>query len=171
MVVQKTELENVLLIKRDIHTDNRGTFVEPYNMDEFIKQGITIKFIRDAFSTSHKHVFRGIHYDNKTWKLIQCMYGEIILVVVDMKNESTQYLQWQTFSLSDQNRYQVLVPPYFGNGHLVLSDRCIFHYKMSEYYDPVNEKVLRWDDPKLKLELPVSKPILSEKDSTAVFLK
>lgn len=170
MIVENAILNDVKLIKRNIFEDHRGTFVEIFNLDEFKVKGIEIKFVRDAISNSSRHVLRGIHYDDKTSKLIQCMYGKIYLVVVDMRKESSQYLKWQSFILSDRNRYQVLVPPKFGNGHLVLSDHCIFHYKMSEYYDPANEKTLKWDDPKVKIFWPIKNPVLSQKDKSADYL-
>jgi len=170
MIVEETNLKEVLLIKRNIFKDHRGTFVETFNLDELKEKEIKIKFVRDCISTSKKNVLRGIHYDVKTWKLIQCTYGKIYFVVVDMRREFSQYLKWQSFILSDENRHQVLVPPNFGNGHLVLSEHCIFHYKMSEYYDPENEKTLKWDDPKVNIFWPIKKPILSKKDSRAKYL-
>ncbi len=170
VIVEKTKLKGVLLIKRNIFEDHRGTFVETYNKEEYQHQNINIKFVRDAISSSSKNVLRGIHYDDKTWKLIQCMYGRIYFVVVDMREESGQYLNWESFILTDENRNQVLVPPGFGNGHLVLSERCVFHYKMSEYYDPDNEKTLKWDDPKANIFWPIKNPILSYKDMHADYL-
>ena len=170
ITVEKTSLDEVLLIKPSRFEDHRGTYVETFNIDDYERNGIGVKFLRDDISTSRKNVLRGIHYDNKTWKLIQCMHGKIFFVVVDMRNESPQYLKWISFDLNDQNRYQVLVPPGFGNGHLVLSESCIFHYKMSEYYDPENEKGVKWDDPSLGITWPVREPILSEKDSKTNYL-
>lgn len=168
--IKKTDLEGVLLVKPGTFEDHRGTFVEIFNLDEYRAGGIKIEFLRDAVSTSAKNVLRGIHYDDKTWKLIQCMHGKIYFVVVDMREASRQYLQWQSFILSHENRLQVLVPPCFGNGHLVLSESCTFYYKMSEYYDPDNEKVLRWNDPKAGIFWPVKKPVLSQKDAEAGYL-
>ncbi len=170
MVIEQTEFNKVFLFKQHIHKDHRGTFVETFNLDELKEKGIKINFVRDCISTSKKNVLRGIHYDNKTWKLIQCMFGKIYFVVVDMRKDSSQYLKWQHFILSDENRHQVLVPPNFGNGHLVLSENCIFHYKMSEYYDPENEKTLKWDDPRVNISWPIKEPILSEKDKNAKYL-
>jgi len=170
MILEKTSLKDVTLIKRNVHEDYRGTFCEIYNNREYLDNGIEVEFVRDAVSTSSKHVLRGLHYDHKTWKLIQCMYGKIYFVVADMRKESPQYLKWQSFILSDQNRHQVLVPPHHANGHLVLSDNVTFHYKMSEYYDPAGEKTLKWDDPKANIWWPVSNPILSEKDTVAAYL-
>jgi dTDP-4-dehydrorhamnose 3,5-epimerase len=167
MIVEKTILDGVFLIKRGKFEDHRGTFVETFNREEFQRNDIAVRFVRDAISTSSKHVLRGIHYDQKTWKLIQCLHGKIYFVVVDMGETSPAYLKWTAFILSEENRHQVLVPPGFGNGHLVLSDSCIFHYKMSEYYAPENEKTLRWNDPKANIFWPIDNPILSSKDAQA----
>ena len=170
IVKENTGLDEVVLIRPSVFEDHRGLYIETYNEDDYRSNGINIKFVRDDISTSSRNVLRGIHYDNKTWKLIQCMYGKIFFVVTDMRKDSGQYLKWQSFILTGANRHQVLVPPGFGNGHLVLSDECIFHYKMSEYYDPENEKGVRWNDPKLNIFWPVKEPVLSYKDSMTEFL-
>lgn len=164
ILIEKTSLESVLLIKPSIFEDHRGTYVETFNIEDYKNNGININFVRDDISTSVKNVLRGVHYDNKTWKLVQCMYGKIYFVVIDMREDSSNYLKWQSFILTSENRHQVLVPPNFGNAHLVLSDEVIFHYKMSEYYDPQNEKCLRWNDPKANIWWPITNPILSIKD-------
>jgi len=170
ITVHNSELPEVLVIKPSVFEDHRGTYVETYNIADYEANGINVQFLRDDISTSSRDVLRGIHYDDRTWKLIQCLYGRIYFIVVDMRKTSSHYLKWQSFILSSANRDQVLVPPNFGNGHLVLSDHCIFHYKMSEYYDPDNEKTLRWDDPRAGIFWPVKNPQLSCKDSSAKFL-
>lgn len=170
VTVEKTSLDKVLLLTPSMFRDHRGTYVETYNIEDYLINGIDVKFVRDDISTSAKGVLRGIHYDDKTWKLIQCMFGKIFFVVADMRKDSRNYLKWVSFMLDDVSRQQVLVPPGFGNGHLVLSDSCIFHYKMSEYYDPANERGVRWDDPKLGIPWPVKDPVLSEKDSNTNYL-
>ncbi|MEZ4823106.1 MAG: dTDP-4-dehydrorhamnose 3,5-epimerase [Ignavibacteria bacterium] len=167
--VSKTDLSDVILIKPSIFEDHRGMYVETFNEEDYRQNNLNIKFVRDDVSTSSKNVIRGLHYDDKTWKLIHCMYGKIYFVVADMRKDSGQYLKWQSFILTSDNRHQVLVPPGFANGHYVLSDHCIFHYKMSEYYDPENEKGVKWNDPKLNIFWPASDPILSEKDSITSF--
>ena len=98
-------------------------------------------------------------------KLISCLYGRFYLVVVDCKKDSKQFLQWESFELSDLNREQVLIPPGFGNGHLVLSDRAIFHYKQSTYYERASQFTYLWDDPAINISWPTSNPILSVRDS------
>lgn len=168
--VSKTDLDGVILIKPSVFEDHRGMYVETFNTEDYKRNNVNVEFVRDDVSTSSKNVLRGLHYDNKTWKLIHCMYGKIFFVVADMRKDSGQYLKWQSFILTSDNRHQVLVPPGFANGHYVLSDYCIFHYKMSEYYDPENEKGVKWDDPKLGIFWPAGNPVLSEKDSKTDYL-
>ena len=148
-----------------VFEDHRGQFIETFNLEAFDEEGGEIRFVRDAISVSHRHVLRGIHYDDCTWKLIQCLHGEIFFVVIDLREDSETYLRWDSFTLSDQNRLQVLVPPRHGNGHLVLSESCIFHYKLSEYYDSDRERIFRWDDERAAIEWPVREPVLSQKDA------
>ena len=169
--MENTDLDEVRIIKPSIFEDHRGLYVETYNKQDYEKNDLKINFVRDDISTSSKNVLRGIHYDDKTWKLIHCMYGKIYFVVVNMKEDSRQYLKWQSFILTSDNRHQVLVPPGFGNPHLVLSNECIFHYKMSEYYDPENEKGVRWDDPKINIFWPVKNPIQSKKDISVKYME
>ncbi len=165
MEVLKTKLDHVLLIKPPtIFEDFRGTYIETYNEELFRESGITVKFIQDDISTSTKNVLRGIHGDNKTWKLVSCLYGRFYLVVINWDKASPQHSRWEGFELSDRNRHQILIPPKFGNGHLVLSETAIFHYKQSTYYDRAGQFSLRWNDPKLNIAWPVKNPILSKRD-------
>ena len=166
MEVSKTKLDGVLLIKPPtIFEDFRGTYVETYNEKLYTEAGITVKFAQDDISVSSRHVLRGIHGDGKTWKLISCFYGKFYLVVVNWDNTSPQFGKWESFILSDQNRLQVLVPPKFGNGHVVLSELAIFHYKQSSYYDRASQFTILWNDPKLNIWWPVKAPIVSRRDA------
>lgn len=165
MDVQKTKLEGVLLIKPPtIFKDFRGTYVELYNDELYKKAGIVIKFVQDDISTSSFNVLRGLHGDLKTWKLVSCLYGKFYLMVVNWDESSLQYRQWEAFTLSDENRLQVLIPPKFGNGHLVLSEQAIFHYKQSTYYNRPGQFTIMWNDPALNLPWPIKNPIVSKRD-------
>jgi dTDP-4-dehydrorhamnose 3,5-epimerase len=165
MEVMKTKLEGVLLIKPPtVFEDFRGSYVETYNEELYTKAGITVKFTQDDISTSSKHVLRGIHGDSKTSKLISCLYGSFYFVVVNCDKSSPNFGQWESFTLSDRNRLQVLVPPKFGNGHLVLTETAIFHYKQDSYYDRAGQFTYLWNDPKLNLWWPVKNPIISRRD-------
>jgi len=165
MEVTKTKLDGVLLIKPPtIFEDFRGTYVETYNEKLYYAAGIKVKFVQDDISVSSQNVLRGIHGDSETWKLISCLYGKFYLVVVNWDNSSPQFGQWESFVLSDQNRLQVLVPANFGNGHLVLSELAIFHYKQSTYYNRATQFTLLWNDPKLNIWWPIQNPIVSKRD-------
>jgi dTDP-4-dehydrorhamnose 3,5-epimerase len=164
--VKQTKLDGVLLIKPPtVFEDFRGSYVETYNEKLYNEAGIKVEFIQDDISVSHKNVLRGIHGDDVTWKLVSCLYGKFYLVVVNWDKTSPQYKQWESFTLSDENRLQVLIPARFGNGHVVLSETAIFHYKQNTYYDRSRQFTILWDDPELKIEWPITNPILSERDS------
>lgn len=169
MEVFTTKLNSVLMLKPPtIHEDFRGHYVETYNRSIYYAAGIPIEFIQDDISVSYRHVLRGIHGDSKTWKLISCLRGSFYFVVVNNDPTSAQYRQWASFTLSDVNRMQILVPPKFGNGHVVMSDEAIFHYKQSTEYDRASQFTLRWDDPELNIWWPIKNPIVSQRDQGGV---
>jgi dTDP-4-dehydrorhamnose 3,5-epimerase len=160
-----TTLDGVLLLRPPtVFEDHRGTYVEIYNERLYSQAGARVRFVQDDVSVSTKAVLRGIHGDQETWKLVSCLLGEIYLVVLNFDDTSRQYGKWEAFRLSDGNRLQVLVPPRFGIGHLVLTDRAIFHYKQSTYYSRESQFTCRWNDPRFGIEWPVDAPILSERD-------
>lgn len=168
--IQKTKLEKVLLIQIEHYEDHRGEFVETYNESLYKENGIDIDFVQDDYSKSKKNVLRGLHGDDKTWKLISCPFGKFYLVVVDLEEASPTQNQWEAFELSDRNKKQVLIPPNHANGHLVLSDMAIFQYKQSEYYDPKGQFSYRWDDPEFDIWWPVKDPILSKRDEKGKYV-
>ena len=164
--VKTTSLKGVKLISPPTNfQDFRGSYVETYNKELYNQAGITEEFIQDEISTSSKNVLRGIHGDQETAKLISCLFGSFYLIVVNQDKESEEFGKWESFTLSDTNRLQVLVPPKFGNGHLVLSDLAIFHYKQTTSYNRASQFTILWDDPKFDFWWPVSTPILSRRDS------
>ncbi len=160
-----TTLDSVRLIKPPtIFEDFRGHYVETYNERLYREAGIDQHFIQDDISVSRQHVLRGIHGDDKTWKLISCLQGSFYMVVINNDPQSSQYRKWTSFTLSESNRLQVLVPPKFGNGHLVMSEQAIFHYKQTTDYDRSGQFTLIWNDPALGIWWPVQNPIVSERD-------
>lgn len=166
MKIEKTKLNGVLLITPPVMAEDfRGTNTEVYHEKEYNNAGIKAHFILDSVSTSRHKVLRGIHGDNRTTKLITCLHGCIYFVVVNRDPSSSHFNEWQSFTLSDKNRLQVLVPPNYGNGHLVMSKSCVFSYKLNAYYDRESQFTLSWNDPSIGIWWPISDPILSERDA------
>lgn len=164
MHVEKTKLNGVVLIKLDGFEDHRGEYVQIYNKREYKENGIDVEFVEDDVSISYRGVIKGIHGDDKTWKLISCLHGKFYLVVINYDKESKNFGKWDSFVLSESNKHQVLVPPKHGNGHLCLSDKSIFYYKQSEYYGPSRQFTIRWNDPQFNIWWPIKIPILSLRD-------
>jgi dTDP-4-dehydrorhamnose 3,5-epimerase len=165
MQVSETKLDGVKLITPPTRfEDFRGQYVELYNRALYQASGITADFVQDDISTSSRHVLRGVHGDGNTWKLISCLVGRFYLMVVNNDPAHPQYRHWQGFTLSDANHLQVLVPPKFGNGHVVMSEFAVFHYKQSTDYDRASQFTLIWNDPALGLWWPVRDPIVSRRD-------
>ena len=171
MQILETKLKNVLLIKPRVFEDFRGIHVETYNEKEYTeaikeKIGQEVKFVQDNISVSSKNVLRGIHGDPNTWKLVSCPSGKFYLVVV---NPATK--KWESFILSEKNYQQVLVPPKYGNGHLILSEEAIFHYKQSTYYGGAEKQfTIKFNDPKFNIWWPIKNPILSQRDESQIYL-
>ncbi len=170
MQISKTKLDGVLLLKPEVFEDFRGQYVETYNEQFCRDNGINVKFVQDDISVSSQHVLRGIHGDAETWKLVSCMHGKFYLVVVNCDKESPNFGKWQSFVLSDVNRHQVLIPPKHGNGHVVLSETAIFHYKQNTYYNPKGQFTYIWNDPQLKIWWPIKNPLISQRDEVGHFV-
>tara|TARA_R100000908_G_C3752954_1_gene147407 strand:- start:728 stop:1201 length:474 start_codon:yes stop_codon:yes gene_type:complete len=155
-------INGVVVREQDAFTDYRGDLYTVWKDDDF-----DLNFNHDKVSTSRKHVLRGIHGDNKSWKLVTCLYGEIYFVIVDNRESSDTFLQWEFMMLTDRNRKQVLIPPGVGNGFLVMSHRSVFHYKWSyegEYPDVDQQFTIKWNDPIVGVDWPIDNPILSKRD-------
>ena len=164
--IEKTALDGVLVITPPVvYEDHRGTNTESYNEKIYKEAGIKTDFVLDSVSTSRKNVIRGIHGDSYTTKLISCLYGSFYFVVVNNDPESSQYRKWISLTISDKNRLQVLVPPKFGNAHLVMSDYGVFSYKLDAYYDITTQFTLPWNSSYLNIWWPIKNPILSQRDA------
>ncbi len=170
MISDSPGLPGLKTIQPKVFYDFRGEFVCTYSADEYNfvdGHGQPIQFVEDDISVSRKNVLRGLHGDANTWKLVQCLHGEVYLVVADMRSESAAHLRWQAFTLNERNRTQVLVPAGCATGLLCVSETCIFSYKQStKYRDASRQFSIRWDDSRLNVYWPVSFPVLSLRDSS-----
>lgn len=163
MEITETALEGVLLLKPEIHGDERGFFMETYRRENLEDDP---GFVQDNLSLSRKGTVRGLHYqiEQPQDKLLMVMRGEILDVAVDLREDSATFGHHTAHLLNDRNRHQLYIPKGFAHGFSVLSERALVFYKCSDYYLPEGERGLRWDDPDLGIEWQVDDPIVSEKD-------
>jgi len=158
-------LSDLKIFTIDSFEDFRGEIYTVYKKDQF-----DLEFNHDKVTIRHKDCLVGIHGDNKTHKLITCLYGKVFAVLVDNRKDSQDYNKHKSFILSGDNKKQILVPPGIGNSFLVLSDFCVYNYKLSyegDYIDCDDQFTLKWNNPKYNIFWPIDKPILSERDARA----
>jgi len=149
-----------------IYREYRGEIFTTYHNQHHPVNSLLPKdvAIHSRFSKSYKGVLRGLHYDNKTWKLVQALVGDIYLVVLDNRKESPTYNKWESYIISEKTRDQVLIPPGFANGHYALTD-CVFHYNLfyiGDYVDENKQGVIKWNSH--NIEWPNDSPILQQRD-------
>ena len=167
-------LPQVKVVQPSIYHEYRGMITTTYHSDYYDKllpagernQGL--KFNHDRYSKSKINVLRGLHYDDKTWKLISCPHGKLYLVVLDLREKQPNYGKWESFILSPETSIQVLIPPMFANGHYVFEDDSIFSYKMAykgQYNDVDKQQTIQWDSKKFNIEWPCTNPIISKRDA------
>ncbi len=151
--------------------DSRGLYLETFNKKKY-KKILNKNFVEDDICISKKNVFRGIHGDNKTWKLVSCISGKCISIIVNCDKKSKNYGKSEKFILSSNNYFQILIPPKFGNSFYVLSKIAIFHYKQTNYYRGQKRQfTYNINDPFLKINLFKNKNIIiSKRDKTAKFI-
>ena len=159
------KLKLKIILPNSNFKDKRGIYFESFNLKNY-KNKLNINFVEDDFSINKKNVFKGIHGDHKTWKLISCVFGKCAVYIVDCRKNSKYFGRWEKFILSGDNFYQILIPPNFGNSFLVLSKVAVYHYKQSEYYGGISKQfTYNWNDPRIKLKLKHKNIILSKRDS------
>ncbi len=162
----KTSLEGAFLIKPRIFEDERGFFMETYQKELFLKNGIREDFVQDNHSFSHKNVLRGLHFQTGEFaqgKLVRVAKGTVIDVIVDIRINSATYGKHEKFEISADNNHILYVPTGFAHGFVCLED-AIFMYKCTNLYHKASEGGLVWNDVDLGIDWGVKNPIVSEKD-------
>ena len=161
MKIKNVNITGLKIIKTKMFFDNRGFFKEVFK-NNLIKKNF--KF--DVMSSSKKNVIRGLHIQTKKpqAKVITVVSGKIMDVAVDLRKNSKTFGKYYSLIISDRSEYSFYITEGFAHGFLCLSDKCIVHYKCSEYRHKESETTLHWRDQEVKIRWPIKKPILSEKD-------
>ncbi len=173
MIVRDTPLPGVKLITPKVFGDDRGFFLESWNSKAFTDAGIDAAFVQDNHSRSAKGVMRGLHYQlgNPQGKLVRVVAGKVFDVAVDISRSSPHFGKWVGYELSAENKRMLYVPPGFAHGFMVLSETADFLYKCTTLYDAPSDRGIRWDDPTIGIDWPLTTPpLLSAKDAAAPLL-
>lgn len=173
MIYRETEIKGVYIIEPKVYADGRGYFYEAWKQEEFRREIGDVAFLQDNESKSSFGVLRGLHYQKGEWsqaKLVHVISGRVLDVAVDMRRSSPTFGHHVMVELSGENKLQLFIPRGFAHGFLVLSDEAVFSYKVDNVYKPEAEASVRYDDPDLGIEWPLSADqlLMSEKDKKAV---
>lgn len=164
MEIIPTSFEELFILKPKVFNDERGMFYESFRKKNYKEYGIKEEFVQDNISFSQKNVLRGLHYQNYQGQLITVIYGTIFDVLVDLRSMSKTFKKYFSIELSSDYVQQVYMPPGFAHGFCVLSDFAIISYKCTEYYDPLQEIGIIWNDAEIGIKWPIKNPIISMKD-------
>lgn len=149
-------IEGLCVITPTVHGDNRGYFMESYNLRDMQEAGIDTVFVQDNQSQSQKGVLRGLHFQKEfpQSKLVRVIKGSVFDVAVDLRPGSETYGKWYGVELTEENKKQFLIPRGFAHGFLVLSESAEFCYKCDDFYHPNDEGGLAWNDPAIGITWP-----------------
>jgi len=170
MEVIKTSIEGVVIIEPKVFQDARGYFFESFSQREFEEKVRPINFVQDNESMSSYGVIRGLHFQRPPFsqsKLVRCVKGKVLDVVVDIRKGSPTYGQHVAVELSEENHRQLFIPRGFAHAFAVLSETAIFQYKCDNFYAPEADGGINIQDASLGIDwpIPMEKAILSAKDT------
>ncbi len=165
-----TDFPEARLIELQRRGDERGFFARTFCEDEFAANGLPTHFVQQNMSYSaNKGTLRGMHFQRAADaedKLIRCVRGAICDVILDLRPASPTFKKWQAFELTEDNKYQMLVPKGFAHGLQTLTDHTEVSYLVSAKYAPASESGVRWNDPAFAIAWPLEPTDMSEKDRT-----
>ena len=165
----RTTLDGLVVLKPTVFKDNRGYFMESYNQKNINKLLGNVNFVQDNESESSRGILRGLHFQKPPYtqaKLVRCLKGSVLDVVLDLRKNSKTYGIYETILLTKENKKQLFIPKGFAHGFVVLSKSAIFSYKVDNYYNPDSESGVLWCDLDLNIDWKINKEeiIVSEKD-------
>lgn len=171
---RNTEITDLILVVPEVFRDERGYFLEGYKRSEFHRASLPFDFAQDNISLSKKKVLRGLHFQKDPYaqgKLVSVLKGRVWDVAVDLRQNSPTFKKWVAVELSEENHLMLWIPEGFAHGFVALEDQTIVQYKCTKEYNRESERGIRYDDPELGIDWPVSDPIISTKDQNLPFLK
>ena len=170
MKIEKTFINDLIVLTPKVFEDSRGYFLESYNKKE-LANIIDVDFIQDNESLSQKNVMRGLHFQNPPYaqdKLVRVIRGAVLDVAVDLRKDQPTYGKHFAIKLSAKNKKQLFIPKGFAHGFLTLKKNTIFSYKCSDYYHPETEECIHCFDEDLAIDWKIKNVILSKKDKNGI---
>jgi len=169
MNFRHTSLSGAYVIEPVLRGDERGFFARSWCQREFEEHGLIARLVQCSISfNTRKGTLRGMHYQrppSEEAKLVRCTRGSLYDVIIDLRSESSTFMQHLGMVLSADNHLALYVPEGFAHGFQTLEDNTEVFYQMSEFYAPQNAAGVRWNDPAFAIEWPGSAPILHERDA------
>lgn len=175
MKISATQLEGVFIFEPKVFGDARGSFFESVNLRSYrnlLGDDAPTEIVQINHSHSIHGSLRGLHFQEPKGqgKIVWVSAGLIFDVAVDVRRDSPSFGRWTGQELSAANRLQMWIPPGFAHGFCVLSETADFMYACTGYYAPDCERAVRWNDPAIAIDWPVTDPLLSDKDAAAPLL-
>ncbi len=167
MLFHELQVAGAYRIDLEPVADPRGFFARAFSRAEFSERGIQTDYPQANISLNlQRGTLRGIHYraDRGEAKLVRCVAGAAYHAIVDLRPDSPTFLAWTAVELSRANRSMLFIPPGCGHGLQTLADDTELHYQMGDSYAPEHDRGLRWDDPTLAIEWPLTPTMMSERD-------
>lgn len=163
--IKKTSIEGLLVLERQIFSDDRGFFRELFHKDELDKiTGFEFNGVQMNHSHSKPGVLRGIHAE-KWNKIIYPVNGEVFIAIVDVRPDSPTFAKVETFTVNNDNRIGLFIPNGLANSFCITGNESVdYIYLVDAYYDGSDTRAIAYNDPDLKIEWPIENPIISERD-------
>ncbi|MCR4332812.1 MAG: dTDP-4-dehydrorhamnose 3,5-epimerase [Sulfuricaulis sp.] len=169
LTVRQTAIPDVLVLEHEVFEDERGFFMEVYRQDQFREALVPDSFVQLNHSRSMRGVLRGLHFqwEPPMGKLMRVTEGAAFLVAVDVRQDSATVGSWVGETVTESNRMQIWAPAGFARGFCVLSDFAQIQYLCTGVYNSAGESGIRWNDPDIGIQWPITNPTLSAKDERA----
>jgi len=163
-----TPLQGAFLIEPERRGDDRGFFARVFCEREFAEHGLQTRFVQMNNSlTTSKGTLRGLHYQlppSSEVKLVRAVTGALYDVIVDLRPDSPTFKKWYGAELTSENRLMMYVPTGFAHAFLTVAENTEAIYLVSAFYDAAQERGVRFDDPSIAIDWPISPIEISEKD-------
>ncbi|MBE9541541.1 MAG: dTDP-4-dehydrorhamnose 3,5-epimerase, partial [Proteobacteria bacterium] len=165
----ETDIEDLYIVELNKIGDERGFFARAWCEKEFSDKNLTSRMVQANTSYSKdKGTLRGLHYQvspHQEAKLMRCIKGAIFDVAVDLRPDSKTYKKWFGIELTESNRNMLFIPEGFAHGYLTLVEDTEAFYMSSAFYAPEAERGVRWNDPAIGIEWPITDNLnITDKD-------